>query len=184
MLDLRHRRIRMKATASSLAAVAMVVGVLALTGATPGNSEGKSTPLFVDKIPSGYRDWKLVSVAHEEGELNDIRAILGNDTVIKAYRKDLLPFPEGSIIARIAWDFVSSDENNKTFGRRQSFVAGRPKNGVQFMIKDSKKYASTGGWGYGHFNDGKPADDSLLKTCFPCHEQVKERDFVFTRYSP
>jgi hypothetical protein len=93
--------------------------------------------MFGTKIPAGYRDWKLISVAHEEGTLNDIRAVLGNDVAIKAYREGKLPFPEGAIIARIAWDYVPSEENNKTFGRPQSFVAGVPKNGVQFMVKDS-----------------------------------------------
>jgi hypothetical protein len=173
-----------KPSAFLLTAVAAVAGLVAFRAPTSGNSGGDATPVFVDKIPTGYRDWKLVSVAHEEGELNDIRAILGNEKAIKAYRKDRLPFPEGTIIARIAWDYVSSEENNRSFGRPQSFVAGAPKNGVQFMVKDSKKYASTGGWGYGHFDDGKPADEGLLKTCFPCHELVKARDFVFTRYSP
>jgi hypothetical protein len=52
------------------------------------------------------------------------------------------------------------------------------------MVKDSKKYASTGGWGYAQFDDGKPADDATLKTCFPCHEAVKNRDYVFSHYSP
>ena len=77
---------------------------------------------------------------------------------------------------------MPSEENNKAFGRSQSFVAGSPKNGVQFMVKDSKKYAATGGWGYAHFNDGRPADEALHKTCAPCHEAVRARDFVFTHY--
>jgi len=55
---------------------------------------------------------------------------------------------------------------------------------VQFMVKDSKTYASTGGWGFGQFNDGTSVDDAVLKTCFPCHEAIKARDFVFTRYAP
>ena len=63
-------------------------------------------------------------------------------------------------------------------------MAGAPKNGVQFMVKDSKKYAATGGWGYAHFNDGKTADVAMLKSCFPCHELIKDRDYVFTRYAP
>ena len=70
------------------------------------------------------------------------------------------------------------------FGRPQSSVAGSPKNGVQFMVKDSRKYASTGGWGFAQFNDGKPADEAVHNTCFTCHEAVKARDFVFTRYAP
>jgi hypothetical protein len=123
-------------------------------------------------------------VAHEEGDLNDLRAILGNDVAIKAYREGKLPFPDGTIIARLAWSYVPSEENNKVFGRPQSFVAGPPTNGVQFMVKDSRKYASTGGWGFAQFNDGKPADEAVHNTCFSCHEPGKERDFVFTRYAP
>jgi hypothetical protein len=143
----------------------------------------EGSPVYVTKIPRGYRDWKLISVAREEGTLDDIRAILGNDKAIKAYREGK-PFPEGAIIARIAWSYDASEENNKTFGRPQSFVAGTPKNGVQFMVKDSKKYAETGGWGYAHFNDGKPADEVLMQSCFPCHQAIKSRDYIFTRYVP
>jgi hypothetical protein len=127
----------------------------------------------------------LVSVAREEGDLDDIRAILGNDVAIKAYREGTRPFPDGTIIARLAWSYDVSEENNKTFGRRQSFVAGRPKNGVQFMVKDSTKYASTGGWGYSQFDDGKPLTDrAMLQSCFDCHQAFKDRDFVFTHYAP
>lgn len=122
-------------------------------------------------------------MAREEGELDDIRAVLGNDLAVKAYRDGKLPFPEGAIIARIAWSCDASEENNMTFGKRQSFVAGKPKNGVQFMVKDSKKYASTGGWGYAHFDDGKPADASVMKSCHACHKFIESRDFVFARYS-
>ena len=166
------------------------VAVLTLAGlsiaAVPASRDaaGQATSIFVTTIPAGYRDWKLISVAHEKGDLNDLRAILGNDVAITAYRQAALPFPDGTVIARLAWSYDSSEENDKAFGRPQSFVAGPPKNGVQFMVKDSKKYASTGGWGFGHFNDGTSADEAVLKTCFPCHEAVKARDFVFTRYAP
>ena len=54
----------------------------------------------------------------------------------------------------------------------------------QFMVRDSKKYAATGGWGYSQFDDGKPADASMLTSCFPCHQLCKDRDFIFTRYAP
>jgi hypothetical protein len=164
-------------------------GVVALTGALVytnhafGDAAGTAAPLFGVTIPPGYRDWKLVSVAHEAGNNNDLRAILGNDVAIKAYREDKQPFPDGSIIARLAWAYVPSAENNKVFGREQSFVAGPPIN-LQFMVKDSKKYAATGGWGFAQFKDGKPIDDSQLKACFPCHVPVKARDYVYTRYSP
>jgi hypothetical protein len=152
-------------------------------GANDNNQE--SSPIYGIKIPAGYRDWRLISVAHEEGNLNDLRAILGNDVAIKAYREGKLPFPDGTIIARLAWSYVPSEENDKVFGRPQSFVAGPPTNGgVQFMVKDSSKYASTGGWGFAQFNDGKPAEKAVHQTCFRCHEPAKTGDFVFTHYAP
>jgi hypothetical protein len=104
--------------------------------------------------------------------------------VIKTYREGKLPFPDGTIIARVACSYVPSEENNKVFGRPESFVAGPPKNGVQFMVKDSRRYASTGGWGFAQFNDGKPADEAVHQTCFRCHAPVRARDFVFTQYAP
>jgi hypothetical protein len=174
----------------SIAALMIVAvsgaGVFARKAHASIQAGGEVAPVFVTKIPAGYRDWKLVSVAHEAGSLNDIRAILANDAGIKAYREKHLPFPEGAVIARIAWDYVASYENNKVFGREQSFVAGSPTaSHIQFMVKDSKKYAATGGWGFAQFDkDGKPADEALMKKCFGCHEPFKERDFVFTRYSP
>jgi hypothetical protein len=127
----------------------------------------------------------LISVAREEGDLDDIRAVLGNDAAIASYREGKSSHPDGTIIARLAWSFDASEENNKTFGRRQSFVAGHPKNGIQFMVKDSQKYASTGGWGYSQFDDGKPlTDKAMLQSCFDCHQAIKDRDFVFTHYAP
>ncbi len=176
----------MKPITFLLLAVATLAGALAFATSASGHDGEGAAPVFVTRIPSGYRDWRLVSVAHEEGNLNDIRAILGNDTAISAYREGKLPFPDGTMISRIAWSYVASDENNKIFGRNQSFVAGPPPDWyLQFMVKDSKKYAATGGWGYAQFNkDGKPVDEAPLKTCFPCHQAVKARDFVFTRYTP
>jgi len=173
----------MKWVAFLLVAVATVAGVVVASAPAPRHADQEAAPIFGIKIPPGYRDWRLISVAHEEGNLNDLRAILGNDVAIMAYREGKLPFPDGTIIARLAWSYAPSEENNKVFGRSQSFVAG-PATNVQFMVKDSRKYAATGGWGFAQFKDGEPADEVLLKTCFPCHEPVKARDFVFTHYAP
>jgi hypothetical protein len=134
-------------------------------------------------MPVGYRDWKLISVAREEGKLDDLRAILGNDIAIKASREGGFPFPDGAIIARLAWSFDSLAEGAKAFGQPQSHVAGLPKNGVQFMVKDSSRFASTGGWGFAQFNDGKSAGDAGQRTCFASHSIVANRDFVFNRYA-
>ena len=144
----------MKRMAYLLLAVA-VLSIAAHLARASKSDGGEADPIFGITIPSGYRDWKLISVAHEAGNNNDIRAILGNDAAVNAYRDGKLPFPDGAIIARLAWNYVSSEENNKVFGRPQSFVAGAATN-VQFMVKDSRKYASTGGWGFAQFKDGKP----------------------------
>ena len=162
---------------------AIAVCAIALVALPARRTDDQAAPIFGIKIPPGYRDWKMVSVAHEEGNLNDLRAVLGNDVAVKAYREGKLPFPDGTVIARLAWTYVPSEENNKVFGRSQSFVPGSPTN-VQFIVKDSKKYAATGGWGFAQFKDNKPDTTADLKTCFPCHEPIKARDFVFTRYAP
>jgi Cytochrome P460 len=174
----------MKRLTCLLVAVVALAGVVASMAPGTGQAGQEAAPIFVTDIPPGYRDWRLISVAHEAGDLNDIRAILGNDIAIKAYREGTLPFPDGTIIARLAWSYDASEENNRVFGRPQSFVAGPPKNGLQFMVKDASKYASTGGWGFAHFDDGKPADEAVLNTCFPCHQAINARDLVFTQYAP
>jgi cytochrome P460 len=162
-----------------LVAIAMTVCVVAVISSASAQPAGS---VFVTNIPVGYRDWKLTSVAHEEANLNSFAAVLGNDVAIQAYRDGKLPFPDGAIIAALHYRFVPSEENNKAFGQAQSFVAGDPTN-VQFMVKDSKVYASTGGWGFGHFNrDGTLSGAKLMETCSPCHAKAA-RDSVFTRYS-
>jgi hypothetical protein len=148
----------------------------------PVNGAESAAPIYVTTIPQGYRDWKLISVAHEEGTLHSIGAVLGNDAAIRAYREGKLPFPDGAIIAALHYSHIPSEENNKVFGQSQSFIAGPPTN-IQFMVKDSQKYAATGGWGFGHFVNGKPGADALLKTCYPCHK-IEQRDLVFTHYAP
>src|SRR5215470_17033336 len=100
----------MKKITFLLVAVAMLAGSVAFTATASRHADGEAAPIFVTKIPHGYRDWRLISVAHEEGNLNDIRAILGNDMAIKAYREGKFPFPDGAIIARIAWSYVPSEE--------------------------------------------------------------------------
>ena len=104
---------------------------------TAGGADDESSPIYGVKIPAGYREWPLVAVAHEAGDLNDLRAILGNAIAMKAFRDGALPFPDGTIIARVAWKHVPSAENNAVFGRAQSFVTGAPTN-LEFMVKDSK----------------------------------------------
>ena len=166
-----------------LVAVATMCGLVAFIAPAPGHANGESAPAFVTEIPNGYRDWRWISSAHEAGNLKSLGAVLGNDVAIKAFRAGTLPFPDGTILAALHYSYVPSEENNKVFGQAQSFVPGAPTN-IQFMVKDSKKYAATGGWGFGHFANGKHGEAAFMKSCFPCHEKAKATDLVFTRYVP
>jgi len=162
----------MRRIAFLVVAAAMAAGVVVSMAPSSGRADDQAVPIFGIKIPLGYRDWRLISVAHEEGNLRSFAAILGNDVAIKAYREEKLPYPDGTIIAALRYGHVPSEENNKVFGDPQSFVPG-PATNVQFMVKDSKKYASTGGWGFAHFDkDGKPGDEALLKTCSPATRRL------------
>ncbi len=168
-----------------IAAIALTGVIAAETPNSQSADQDPATAIDAGSKPVGYRDWRLISVAHEEGDLHSFAAVLGNDIAIKAYRESTLPFPDGTIIAALHYRHVPSEENNKVFGSEQSFVPGDPTN-VQFMVKDSKKYAATGGWGFFHFlNDGKPlTDKKTIQDCFDCHALNQGRDLVFTRYAP
>jgi hypothetical protein len=178
----------MKRAAFLLIAIAIVTGVVAFTLPASGHADDEASPVYGVKIPDGYRDWKLIAADQllVPGKADQLRAQLGNEIAIKAYRAGTIPFPDGSIIAAIHWTRVPSEDNNKVlngpFPGAQSFVIGAPVN-VQFMVKDSTKYAATGGWGFADFKDGKPGDKALHATCFPCHQPAREHDFVFTRYA-
>src|SRR5215471_445077 len=162
----------------ALTAVAVLTGGAAYMVPASGQSQGDAAPIYAIKIPSGYRDWRLISVKQltgAGGKLNQLRAQLGNDLAIEAFRAGKLPFPDGAIIAALHWNEVSSDENNTVLATGfpgaglQSFVPASAVN-VQFMVKDSRKYAASGGWGYADFTNGKPGNEALHKTCYACHE--------------
>ena len=155
-------------------------------------TEGNASPIYGVTIPVGYRDWRLVSVKRltgAGGKLKQLRAQLGNDIAITAFRAGKLPFPDGAIIAALHWNEDSSDADNQVLatgfpgaGLESSF-AGSGVN-VQFMVKDSNKYAASGGWGYADFTNGKPGNEALHQACFPCHQPAKDRDYIFTHYAP
>lgn len=159
-----------------------VLPVLFLLGSAllpaPGTGgEPATSPGFGVTIPDGYRNWQVVAPSHRTDK-DELRVILGNDIAMKAFRAKTLPYPDGSILAKLAWKRVKSEEFEG------AFVPGDPQR-IEFMVKDAKKYASTGGWGFGRFVDGKAANGRQHGTCFPCHEaNVKGNDLVFTRYAP
>jgi hypothetical protein len=171
---------------------------LAVTAAS-GAANDIVSPVYGIKLPPGYRDWRVISLANVGVPLNDMRVKLGNDIAIRAFREGTRPFPDGTIIARLAYEQTHSEVNDKVFRAAaeqrglpeeqiekllaSSFVAGAPTN-VQFMVKDSVKYASTGGWGFAQFTNGRPDNEAVQNTCFSCHSPGKDRDFVFTQYAP
>jgi Cytochrome P460 len=171
-----------------LALGSCVVIVLCTVYVTRPTAQSNASPIYGVTIPAGYRDWKLIAVDQLlTDRVDQLRAQLGNEIAIKAFKEGKIPFPDGTIIVALHWNRVASDDNNKVlvgpFPGAQSFVVG-PAVNIQLMVKDSKKYAATGGWGFGDFKDGKPGDETLHKTCFACHEPAKAHDFVFAHYAP
>ena len=120
------------------AVVLIVLGAIEYFALQPARAQGAVTPAL-SKLPSGYRDWRLISVAHEEGKQNDIRAILGNDIAIKAFRDGTLPFPDGAMIAAVHWNEASSTADDGALAAGfpgaglHSTFAGAAVN-VQFMV--------------------------------------------------
>jgi len=169
----------MNRISASLLAVGMCVSIMTGWSLTAGNAdEGEASPIYGVKIPAGYRQWKLIAPAQEAEPLNELRAVLGNAAAIKAYEDNTLPFPDGTVLVKLAWKHAQSPEFEP------ASIPGAATT-VQIMVKDSRKYAATGGWGFGRFVNGKPVDRAQHETCFACHEaRVKGHDYVFTRYAP
>jgi hypothetical protein len=128
-------------------------------------------------IPHGYRDWRVISPSHRTDN-NTLRVILGNDIAIAAARHEKTnPWPDGSILAKIVW-------KDKTHIKWSTATIPGKFVHSEFMIKDSGKYQSTGGWGFARWKGleqnpyGENAD--FVQECFGCHTPVKENDYVFT----
>jgi hypothetical protein len=159
-----------------------MLGLTALTsdGATAADAQttAAASPIYGVTIPQGYREWQMIAPAAEAAPLDELRVVLGNETAIKAIRNATLPFPDGTILVKLAYRKRQSDEF------APATVPGQPTT-VQVMVKDAKRYASTGGWGFGRFINGVPVDKAQHETCFACHAaRVKNRDYVFTRFAP
>jgi hypothetical protein len=134
----------------------------------------------------GYENWPFIAPSYRTDN-NELRVILGNKAMIDSYKTGTpsngKAFSEGSIIVKIGW------------GERKSPVfppAHEPDvlRRVEFIMKDTARFPTTGGWGYARFlYDEKSAtytpygkDESFTRECHQCHTIVKERDFIFTGY--
>ena len=162
-----------------LGAVALPAGSAAISVAAGDNAdEASASPIYGVTIPKGYRQWEFIAPATEAAPLDELRAVFGNSTAIDAYAKQAQPFPDGTVLVKLAWKQVPSPDF------KPATVPGAATT-VQVMVKDSKRYAASGGWGFGRFVDGKAVDVAQHQTCFACHAAlVKDRDYVFTRRAP
>jgi hypothetical protein len=158
--------------------IAAISTALLATTVVFGDSKPGVSPLYGVSLPEGYQQWALIAPSLEAEPLDELRVIVGNDIALKAYRGGALPFPDGSILVKLAWKRVPSPEF------APASIAGAATT-VQVMVKDSGQYARSGGWGFGRFNNGVPADEAQHQTCFACHQaRVQAHDFVFTRLAP
>ena len=175
----------------------LALGIASATLAVLGGTAVSAQDKYTVKVPGGlafsefkgYEDWQLVSVSMD-GDL--FASILANPVMIDAYRAGVpangKPFPEGSKMAKIHW----SPKKLETFPA--ATVPGTLHD-VDFMVKDSKRFADSGGWGYAVFDydakadtfspgtmDDKPPQGNDAKCGFTCHTIVKTRDYVFTEF--
>jgi hypothetical protein len=127
----------------------------------------------------GYRNWQAISPSYRPDK-GHIRMILGNKTAVRAFHDGKRPFPDGTIFAKVVW----KEEKHPKFPA--AVVPGKFVQ-VEFMVKDSKKYNKTGGWGFARFIGdnylpyGK--DPGFVQECFGCHTPVADNDYVFTHWA-
>jgi hypothetical protein len=123
-----------------------------------------------------YKNWQAVSTT-ERFDNGTMRVIFGNDIAIKAIRENHIhPWPDGTKFAKVAWWQLEDKDGNIKPG---AFAQ------IEYMIKDSKKYASTLGWGFARFKTPKMvpyggSDVMFTNECVNCHRPMKDEDFVFT----
>jgi hypothetical protein len=134
----------------------------------------------------GYETWQTIAVSRRTDN-NELRIILGNALMIKAYKEGIpgngKPFPEGAVIVKIAWSEKQSPDFPPAY---EPDILRR----VEFILKDSRRFPDTGGWGYARFvYDAKASmfapygkDSSFGQECYQCHTIVKKKDYIFTGY--
>jgi hypothetical protein len=138
----------------------------------------------------GYEGWQTVAVSYNGGLL---AVILGNPAMIDAYKAGVpgngKPFPDGAKMAKIHWN----PKTNETYPGQP--LVPNTLHDIDFMVKDSKRFADSGGWGYGEFEydaasdtfrpgtvTDKPPQENDAKCGFACHTVVKKQDYLFTAY--
>ena len=145
----------------------------------------------------GYEDWQTIAVSQTEAS-KVLRVILGNPAMINAFREGIpgngKPFPDGATMAKIVWK--QKELTTPPFSASTPDTVPDTLEDVEFMVKDSKRFADSGGWGWGVFEydpasrtfrpgtlADKPPQANDAKCGLACHTIVKGNDFVFTAYA-
>ena len=162
-----------------------VAGLACLVGLRPAGQRARGP-----RVPNGlalsdfhgYGGWQVIAPSQTD---DGLKAILGNAAMIRGYADGIpangRPVPDGAMIAKIEW----SNQSNPVSPYAVS-VPGTLKS-VALMMKDAKRFAASGGWGYAKFAydpASKAFKPSVTGTAcgYACHTRVKARDFVFTEY--
>jgi hypothetical protein len=197
---LPKRRVVMKGQRGSavlIVGLSLVVSVLAVLGVTVISAQDAGQAKYKVRVPNGlafsefkgYEGWQTISISYNEKLMS---ATLGNPVMIKAYQAGIpgngKPFPDGAKMAKVHW----SPKKLEAFPN--TLVPGT-QNDVDFMVKDSKRFADSGGWGWGAFKydaasdsfrpfneSDQPPQGKDAKCGLACHTIVKARDYVFTEY--
>ena len=163
--------------AKTVLGACVVLASVVLAAASSRTPDGPASPIYGVQVPEGYRSWELIAPALEDAPLDELRAVVGNRMAVDAFKDGQRPFPDGAVLVKLAWKRQRSEEF------ASATVPGASTT-VQVMVKDSRRFAETGGWGYGRFINGQPVDLEQHQTCFACHDaKVRDRDWVFTRYA-
>jgi hypothetical protein len=179
---------------ATFSAILIIVAVVAVLGGRAISAQDKYTLQVPGGLAfadfKGYEGWPVIAVSENGGK---IAVIMGNSVMIDAFKEGVpgngKPFPDGARMAKIHW-----------IPKKQEAYPGQPsvpgtQHDVDFMVKDSKRFADSGGWGYAEFeydaasdvfrpgtSDDQPPQANDAKCGFACHTIVQKRDYVFTEY--
>lgn len=160
---------------SSLLLVGLSLGITLFTLTSVVKAETTADNHSVKPVLGEYQDWSLLAVSHRLDK-KTLRAILGNDKAIAAARHgQTKPWPDGAVLAKVVW----KESTHPNWA--QAIVPGAFEK-AEAMIKDSKKYSNTGGWGFAYWEGKKLVmhEEAKAKECFACHLPMKESDYVYT----
>jgi hypothetical protein len=185
----------MKCKKSMLISMSVAISIAVLAS---GTAVSAGQDKYSVKVPGGlafsefrgYESWQVIAVSHN-GDL--LAAILGNPAMIDAYKAGIpgtgKPFPDGAKMAKVHW---TAKKNEAYPG--QPMVPGA-QHDVDFMVKDSKRFADSGGWGYAEFEydaasamftpgtmKDQPPQGNDAKCGYACHTIVQKKDYVFTEF--